>query len=414
MSLNRRLFPLQLAALFQNVALWVPVEKLFMSEIGFNAASVGVMAAAYAGLVPVLEIPSGILADRWSRRGVLILANLALLISILIGALSTNVPTYIVSAMFLGVFFAMQSGTADSIVYDAVLEETGDSKAFEQRLGRIRVVTSIALVSSSLIGGCLAMLTSTRLTYFLTVPFVALSIVALTMLREPRLHKAAEPTSLRSHIATTYRTILRRGRIRPIITMMVLTGLLMNVLFEFGPLWLVALAAPAVLYGPATAGLTSSFGLGGWLAGRLRLTRPATMGAVVAVMLASSVVLTMSHNSIVVILAQLVLAVLIMMVSLFLTGRLHDAVPSNIRSGVASGVGTFTWLTFLPFALVFGLVSERAGVHTAGWMIVAGIVLAGGSLLRMTLRRGARPAPVRAGVEAEVTPQPEPVAALAA
>ena len=32
--------------------LWVPVEKLFMSEIGFDPAAVGLMAAAYAAVVP--------------------------------------------------------------------------------------------------------------------------------------------------------------------------------------------------------------------------------------------------------------------------------------------------------------------------------------------------------------------------
>ena len=65
--LRRRLLPLHAAVLLQGVALWVPVEKLFMTEIGFDAASVGVMAAIYAAVVPVIEIPSGILADRWSR-----------------------------------------------------------------------------------------------------------------------------------------------------------------------------------------------------------------------------------------------------------------------------------------------------------------------------------------------------------
>ena len=49
-----------------------------MTEIGFDAASIGVMAAAYAALVPIIEIPSGILADRWSRRGVLVIAAVAL------------------------------------------------------------------------------------------------------------------------------------------------------------------------------------------------------------------------------------------------------------------------------------------------------------------------------------------------
>lgn len=62
--LRRRLLPLHVAAALLHVGLWVPIEKLFMTEIGFTAATVGVMAAAYAAMVPIVEIPSGILADR--------------------------------------------------------------------------------------------------------------------------------------------------------------------------------------------------------------------------------------------------------------------------------------------------------------------------------------------------------------
>ena len=145
--LQRRLRPLHLAVALQGFMLWVPIEKLFMSEIGFDAAAVGVMAAAYAAVVPIVEVPSGILADRWSRRGVLIVASTALALCALIGGLSTDVPTYILSALILGVFFAMHSGTLDSVVYDTVLEETGHSDAFEQRIGRVRLTESIALVS---------------------------------------------------------------------------------------------------------------------------------------------------------------------------------------------------------------------------------------------------------------------------
>ena len=38
-----------------------------MTSIGFTSATVGVMAAVYAVVVPLLEVPSGMLADRWSR-----------------------------------------------------------------------------------------------------------------------------------------------------------------------------------------------------------------------------------------------------------------------------------------------------------------------------------------------------------
>ena len=66
--LRRRLLPLHAAALLQGVALWVPVERLFMTEIGFDAASI------------------------------VIVANVALLLAVLIGGLSTSVTTNFVWA----------------------------------------------------------------------------------------------------------------------------------------------------------------------------------------------------------------------------------------------------------------------------------------------------------------------------
>lgn len=403
--LQKRLRPLHLAAFLQGIGFWVPVEKLFMNEIGFDAASIGLMAAAYAAVVPILEVPSGILADRWSRRGVLMAASAALAISALIGGLSHNVGTYILSALVLGVFFALESGTIDSIIYDTVLEETGDSAAFERQIGRNRLANSAALVSSALVGGVLAGVAGTRITYLLTVPFVALSIVVLLRCAEPRLHRAAETTSLRAHIGLTYHALTRRGRLLPIVTLSVLTGLILQVVLEFGPLWL---AAPAVLYGPYWAGLVSSLGLGGVIAGRIHLDRPRTAAAAAALMTGSSVVLTTSGNVIVVTAAQVVLALLIVAAGIHISRLLNDAVPSTVRAGVASGVSTFTWIAVLPIALAFGLVSKHHGVHAAGWLITA-ITLAAGALLVWVAHT--RPATTTTAAAAAPLPELVPVPA---
>jgi MFS family permease len=98
------------------------------------------MAAAYAAVVPLLEVPSGILADRGSRRWVMILGTVALMASSSIGGLSHNVITYVIGAMVLGAYFAFSSGTVDSIVYDAVIEETGSNELYEKWIGRIRAI----------------------------------------------------------------------------------------------------------------------------------------------------------------------------------------------------------------------------------------------------------------------------------
>jgi MFS family permease len=392
--LQRRLLPLHLAVGLQGVMLWVPVEKLFMSEIGFDPAAVGLMAAAYAVVVPIVEVPSGVLADRWSRRGVLVVASSALALCALVGGLSRDVSTYVLSATILGVFFAMHSGTLDAVVYDTVFEETGGSGVFEQRLGQVRLVESCALVCGSLLGGWLASLTSTRLTYFLTIPFALLSIPAYLRFREPRLHRAGDRTSVRRHLALVYTTLTTRAHLLEILTLTVLTSLILQLILEFGPLWLVDLGAPALVYGPYWAGLMATLGLGGLLVGRLSLDRPTTVGVVVTLMILASLALTRGTNLAVVVSAQVVLAALIVVASIHVTRRMHDAVPSTIRSGVASGAGSISWIAFLPIALVFGLVSHEYGVHTAGWFFLALTVLTSVFLARLTLRR---PRPSAAG-----------------
>jgi MFS family permease len=366
----RRLRPLYFAMLLGGLALWVPVEKLFMSELGFDATSVGLMAGVYASVVPLLELPSGILADRWSRKGVLLAAYVAVFASVLVCGLAGDVTTYVVGAGLLGVYLALRSGTLESIVYDVLLEELGAAARFEATIGRFRAVESAALATSAVGGGLLAMATSPRFTYFATLPLLAASVVLIARFREPALHQVGERDPLSKQIATTYRTVLERGRLRPIIGLMVLTSLPLQAMVEFGPLWMVALAAPAFLYGAQWAGLTGALGVGGLLAARLHLECRLTLATLGGVIVTTSVAMSMSRNLAVIVPAQVALVLVLMVLSVHLTGLLHAAVPSTIRAGVASGVSTLTWLVFLPFAVVFGFAADRVGVNTAGWLVV--------------------------------------------
>jgi MFS family permease len=401
-TVARRLLPLQIGIGLQGLILWVPIEKLFMTQIGFDAASVGVMAAAYAAVVPLLEVPSGILADRWSRRWILILGCVALMISSLIGGLSYNVIAYVIAAMVLGIYFAFSSGTVDSIVYDAVLEETGSNELYETSIGRIRAVESAGFVLSSLVGGVLAQYTSTRLTYFATVPLIGLAILGFLRFDEPRLHQAAERVSLRSHVALTFRTMITTRAVVGALLLVATAGLLAQAVFEFGPLWLVALEAPAVLYGPYWAALVSTLGIGGLLAGKLHVERRLMLAVLIVLSFAAALLLTWTRSLTVLITAQVVLALVLAIVGIHASRLLHDAVPSSIRAGVSSGAGTITWVLFVPFSLVFGWTALENGVHWSGFML-AGAVVVVAVLLVLGVRasRGVVPVEVAATAKEE-------------
>jgi MFS family permease len=392
-TLARRLRPLQIGVALQGLILWVPIEKLFMTQIGFDAAAVGAMAAAYAAVVPLLEVPSGILADRWSRRWVMILGCVALMASSLIGGLSHSVISYVIGAMVLGAYFAFSSGTVDSVVYDAVVEETGSNELYEKWIGRIRAVESAAFVVSALAGGLLAQYTSTRLTYFVTVPLVGLAIIGFLRFDEPRLHEAAERLTLRSHIALTFRTMITQRTVLRVLLLAAIAGLLSSAVFEFGPLWLVALAAPAVLYGPYWAALVSTLGIGGLLISKLRLERRLMVTVLIILSLTSALLLAWTRSLVIVVAAQVVLGLILAILGIHASQLLHDAVPSSIRAGVSSGAGTMTWLLFLPFSLMFGWVAQQSGVNRSGYLL-AGTVVVLAVLLVASVRASRGVAPV--------------------
>jgi hypothetical protein len=227
-----------------------------------------------------------------------------------------------------------------------------------------------------LAGGLIAQFAPLRATYFLTAPLLVLSALMLLRFREPQLHKTEERESLREQLRATYRTILSGGQMRAIVGLTVVGALLMQGMLEFGPLWLVALLVPPFLYGPHWAGLTAALGLGGLLGSRAWFTRRWTVRVLAVAVVASSIVLIVSDHAGVVIGAQIALTLLVVAVSIPVTRRLQDAVPSTIRASVASGVSTLTWLAFVPFALVFGAVSESAGLDRAAFLFVAAGVMA--------------------------------------
>ena len=254
----------------------------------------------------------------------LVIGNLGALASVAVGGLSTGVAMYLVAAVLLGVYFAMQSGTLGAIVYDAVLEETGSSDTFEAVLGRLRVVSSAALVIGALAGGALAALTSPRLTYFATLPLLIVSTVALLSFREPKLHEGGESMGVRQHIDLTMVSTVRcQPQLLPIVALLVVTSLLTQAVYEFGPLWLVAVDAGPGLYGPAGAadGVTRTRR---GVASRLRIERSGPRVVVVGLLAISGLTLVVVGDPIVATIAQVVLATFAVAAGVIGTRLLHD------------------------------------------------------------------------------------------
>ncbi len=195
------------------------------------------------------------------------------------------------------------------------------------------------------------------------------------------------------HIAITLRAMTRQQEVLQVMLLAALAALITQAILEFGPLWLVDLDAPPALFGPYWAAVVSTLVLGGFLISKLDLDRRVTVAALACVGPAAALVLTASQSLTVVIAAQTALALLLAIVGIHAGRLLHDAVPSTIRTGVSSGVGTLSWVLFLPFSLVFGWLAHEQGVSRAGWMLTGASLLVGILLVVSDYQSSRRSAP---------------------
>ena len=365
-SVNKRLRPLYATGFIHSFVLWYSVEKLFMRSVGLNDYLITIATLVYIVVMMVANIPLGLLADRWSRKGVLYIATCALIGSSVVCGFSHGLPVYATGISVWGLFYAAYAGTYDSAVYDVVLEETGTADAFERCYGRVQMFEATAFITSALLSAAVAHYFSLRVEYFLTIPFTCCAFLTLSRFREPGLHRTVPRLHLGAHLGRIVRGTTG-GSVGWIVLGLVANCVVMRLLIEFYQLWYLGLALPVLWYGPSCAAMYSGAWSGGALANVLR-----GRGTVMAAALGTLVIACglFVRDPRVVVGAQVATIFGVTVLNIALTRYLHDAMPSTVRAGASSVVSTIGYGVFVPTALAFGLFSRGHGIFQASIFVV--------------------------------------------
>lgn len=368
MKLNRRLLPIYIGFFAQGLVFWYAIEKLFMMSIGFNTFLIGVMIAIYSTITLLTEIPSGILADRWSRRGVLILSSLALAASSLIGALSNNVAIYLISSSFWGLYLSLSSGVTESIVYDLLIE-TGETKDnYEKYIARVNISSSLALIIGGLTGSVIGQYLGLDKAYLLSIPASLISILFFAIFKEPKEHLKSQEASLLKHTKETFAIIASNINLIQLSLMLILSGMILSIFMEASQLWLIAIIAPIVFYGPLNAAVCSSYGLSGILSNYVKSKKRLVIALVISLIVL--IVLIFTRNVFYIIFAITVISIIIQSIDIVILHKINNYLPSKTRAGSISVMSAAKRLTIIPISLLFGSLASAFGIFSSTWFIV--------------------------------------------
>lgn len=219
--------------------LYIHVYALLLQSRGLTLVQISAIESAVIGTIFLMEVPTGVLADRIGRRWSVAASTLFLMSGELLFLFSQTYILYLGVALLTGTGFAFASGATEALIYDSLLPENRHER-MKQVMGRYGSIGQIAFFLSPIVGGLIvADLTPARFNTAIALTVATLFIgvlVSLTLVEPPTPWAAGRP-----HPLTIFRNGLTEIRGNPALRRFVLVAMLAT---PFNGTLITTLAAP--------------------------------------------------------------------------------------------------------------------------------------------------------------------------
>ncbi|MDF2378899.1 MAG: MFS transporter [Candidatus Gracilibacteria bacterium] len=164
---------------------FVAIFMVFMKSRGLSYTEIGIITAWYYSLFLLIEIPTGMLADKIGRKNTLMMGMIFMIIGILTALNSYSFLGFFLSETIFSFARSFQSGTDSAFVYDhlAVMEQSDDYLHIE---GKIQTVGFSAHVFGGLLGAMIAWY-SLPAVYAFSALMALLGLMSTLHLKEPQI-----------------------------------------------------------------------------------------------------------------------------------------------------------------------------------------------------------------------------------
>ncbi|MBU9711705.1 MFS transporter [Evansella tamaricis] len=161
------------------------IERIFALERGLTILEMQYILIIYSVTCLVLEVPFGILADKWRKKYVLALGIFFCCFEFLISIYAYDLLVFSIAFLLAAVGGSLKSGTVDSILYQS-LKKTSQEKEYEKLKGYLTFTKYIVSGIAGIIGGIVAHQYELETTYWLSLVGLSLAAVISLNLFEPK------------------------------------------------------------------------------------------------------------------------------------------------------------------------------------------------------------------------------------
>jgi MFS family permease len=231
--------------------LLAPVLTLAALRHGADLRTVSLMIGAYSLTVIAAEFPSGVFADLRGRKRSFVVSALFSIAAYGAVMLADSLTLLLPAMVCMGLGRAFASGSLDALAID----EAADDAALVKVTSRLAMLQSAGLAAGALAGGWLGGIGQRSTANLATAMLTTLLYLLLTLLTvkeapPARAAAAAVPEKrLRTHLKSSLSFLRRRGTVRMLMVLSLLSGFGMLSVETYWQPGLESFAPPAWLFG---------------------------------------------------------------------------------------------------------------------------------------------------------------------
>ena len=162
-------------------AIWM----LYLAYRGLSLVQIGLVESIFHGTSLLMEVPTGIIADRFGRKTSRILGRCMAMVGTLLMISSRSFWGFALAFFFIALSYNLESGAGDALVYDSLVQ-AGLQDRYTKVKGRQEVSWQGAQIVSLVASGIVATFDYT-LAYVLSLGIQATSLVVALTFEEPRI-----------------------------------------------------------------------------------------------------------------------------------------------------------------------------------------------------------------------------------
>ena len=175
--------------LFNDLMPIYPLYILMFQDKGVSVQQISILLVIWSISTVVLEIPSGIIADRWSRKLLVSMGSLFQGACYLTWLLSDGFFMYAIGFVLWGIGGAFKSGAEEALLYDSLKQESRDD-TFDRCLGKGRFLSGVGNIIASVAGGFIGMKYSYNSALLLSITSGLISAVIAFTYKEANYYKS--------------------------------------------------------------------------------------------------------------------------------------------------------------------------------------------------------------------------------